>query len=86
MFIKKRNMENRIPVNKVRSSAAYVISQLPEFWRSFRTPQLHRVCEELSWLFVEGGTIVDIGCSSGFHTSVMAQLGMKAICVDNFKK
>lgn len=85
MFIKKRNMKNRIPVNKVRSSADYVISQLSGFWKNFRTPQLHRVYQELSWVFVEGGTIVDIGGSSGFHTSVMAQLGMKAICVDNFK-
>jgi protein-L-isoaspartate O-methyltransferase len=83
MFIKKRNMENRIPVNKVRSSADYVISQLPGFGRNFRTPQLSIVCEELSRLFVEGGTTVDIGGSSGFHTSIMAQLGMKAICVDS---
>ena len=32
MFIKKRNMGNWILVNKVRSSAAYAISQLPEFF------------------------------------------------------
>lgn len=78
-------MTHSITVNEVRNAAEYVISQLPEFWRDFRTPQLPRVCQELSWIFVEGGTVVDLGGSSGFHTSILARLGMKAICVDNFK-
>ena len=83
--MKNRNTMNRIPVNEVRRAAECVISRLSEFWKEFRTPQLPRVCEEISWIYVEGGTVVDLGGSSGFHTSICANLGMKAICVDNFR-
>jgi len=76
---------SHIPIQTVRNAAQYIISKLPEFWKEFRTPQLPRVCQELSWVFTDGGTVVDIGGSSGFHASILARLGMKAICVDNFK-
>ena len=64
-------MIHHITVNEVRSAGEFVISQLPAFWKDFWTPQLPRVCEELSWIFVEGGTVVDLGGSSGFHTSIL---------------
>ena len=78
-------MTHHITVNEVRSAGEFVISQLSEYWRDLLTPHLPRVCQELSWIFVKGGTFVDIGGGIGFHTSILARLGMKAICVDNFK-
>ena len=80
-----RMMVNRVSISEVRRAAEYVISKLPPFWKEFRNRQLHRVCEEISWVYVEGGTVVDLGGSSGFHTSICARLGMKAVCVDNFR-
>jgi SAM-dependent methyltransferase len=78
-------MDKSISIKEVRQVAEYVIYRLPDFWKELRTPQVPRICEEISWAFVRGGTVVDIGGSSGFHTSICACLGMKAICVDNFK-
>ena len=78
-------MTHHITVNEIRSAGEFVISQLPAYWRDLLTPHLPRVCQELSWIFVKGGTVVDIGGGTGFHTSILARLGMKAICVDNFK-
>jgi len=78
-------MTHHITVNEVRSAGELVLSQLPSYWKELLTPHLPRVCQELSWIFVEGGTAIDIGGGTGFHTAILTQLGMKAICVDNFK-
>jgi SAM-dependent methyltransferase len=78
-------MNQRISVNEVYKAAERVLSGLPEFWRQFRRPQLRRVCEEISWIYVKGGTVVDLGGGPGFHASICACLGMRSVSVDNFK-
>lgn len=78
-------MKNLIAIEEVRQAAERVLSELPEFWRQFRRPQLPRVCEEVSWIFTPGGTVVDLGGGPGFHVSICSCLGMKAYSVDNYK-
>jgi SAM-dependent methyltransferase len=77
-------MKQLIPIHEVHEVAEHVISELPDFWRQFRRRQLPRVCEEVSWIYVKGGTVVDLGGGSAFHTSICSRLGMRAINVDNF--
>lgn len=79
------NYQKQITIEEVENAARIVISKLPDFWKEIRTPQLPRICEEVSWIFTKNGTVVDLGGGSGFHSSICACLGMKAICVDNFK-
>jgi len=76
---------HRISVTEVSNAGEYVISKLPEYWQRFYLPILPRISEEISWIYLKGGTVVDIGGGSGFHSAVCAKLGMKAINVDNFK-
>ena len=78
-------MRTKIEQSRVIDAAKEVISMLPEFWQDIRLPQVSRVSEEISWIFTPGGTVVDLGGSSGFHTSICSLLGMKAYCVDNYK-
>jgi SAM-dependent methyltransferase len=70
---------------RLEKAASENLRQLPAFWQEFRQNQLARVVEEVSWVFKEGGTIIDLGGSNGFHASVCSSMGMKAYCVDNFK-
>jgi SAM-dependent methyltransferase len=78
-------MNNKLTVEEVREAAFTVISKLPKYWQDFRRLQVNRVAEEISWIYINGGTVVDLGGSNGFHCSVCSVLGMKSICVDNFK-
>ena len=81
----KTKLLRRIPRDDIRRSAEEVMCKLPGFWKEFRRPQLERVCDELSWVYVENGVIVDLGGGNGFHASILSNLGMRAVCVDFFK-
>jgi SAM-dependent methyltransferase len=72
-------------IDAVRTAAESVIENLPPYWKEFRTKQLSRVSEEISWIYSPQGTVVDLGGSNGFHASVCSKLGMQSFCVDNFK-
>lgn len=76
---------NRSLLHKTRKSAEQILSLLPKFWQEHWGPRIPRVSEEISWIFKPKGTVVDLGGSSGFHCMICSNLGMKAICVDNFK-
>jgi SAM-dependent methyltransferase len=66
----------------IRKAASSVLSQLPEPTWSWAKGHLTRACEELSWVHSDGGTLVDIGGSWGFHCAIAASAGMKTYCVD----
>lgn len=76
---------NRGLLYKTRKAAEQILSLLPEFWQEYWRPHILRVSEEISWIFKLNGTVVDLGGSSGFHCMICSKLGMKAICIDNFK-
>jgi SAM-dependent methyltransferase len=78
-------MFSNISVGEVQNAALQVLSKMPKFWKDFYSDKLAGISEEISWAFVENGIVVDLGGASGFHCAICAFLGMKAICVDNFR-
>ena len=81
----KKGKEPMDLIYKTRESAEQVLSLLPDFWEKHWIHRIPRVSEEISWILKPNGTVVDLGGSSGFHCMVCSNLGMKSICVDNFK-
>lgn len=80
----KRKELKSIPIKRVYKAAEQIYSHLPLVSRKEWIKRLPRLCEEVKWVYVDGGIVVDLGGSIGLHTSICAKLGMKAICVDNF--
>ncbi len=83
--LKKNIGDSKSKIEQVEKAVEIVLDNLPVFWKEFRSRQLSRVIEEISWIYTDGGTVIDLGGSNGFHASVCSVLGMRAICVDNFK-
>jgi SAM-dependent methyltransferase len=77
-------LKPRISQDKVTQAAQGVLSKHDAFWQEFWGQRLPRISEEISWIYTEGGTVVDLGGATGFHASVCAAMGMKAYCVDNY--
>ena len=69
---------HKISVDTVRTAAQSVIDNLPPFWKEFRSKQLSMVSDEISWIYVPNGIVVDLGGSNGFHASVCSKLGMQS--------
>ena len=76
-------MKQALPVREVIRAAEEVAAHYPASWGEWCRESIPRVAEELSWIIVPGGAVVDLGGSSGFHAAVSARLGMRAVCVDN---